>query len=101
MAEKGLDHHLPALVRSFVGRLNLALLQFRPDPDVPEQRYVQLENGCWVSVLQRIVPKIYLPTHRRVLAGTPATTSRYSRLSESVTKGWSSRSAASNFLAFL
>lgn len=56
------------LVCSFVGGRNVALLQFRPDPDVPEQRYVELENGCWVSVLQRIVPNPEEPDRVRTAA---------------------------------
>ena len=46
----------------------MALLQFRPDPDVPEQRYVELENGCWISVLQRIVPNPEDPDRVRTAA---------------------------------
>jgi len=56
------------LVCSFVGGLNVALVQFRPDPDVPEQRYVELENGCWVSVLQRVVPNPEDPDRVRTAA---------------------------------
>ena len=46
----------------------MALLQFRPDPDVPERRYVELENGCWVSVLQRVVPNPEDPGRVRTAA---------------------------------
>ncbi len=56
------------LVCSFVGRLNVALLQFRPDPELPERRYVELENGCWVSVLQRVVPNPEDPDRVRTAA---------------------------------
>jgi len=33
-----------------------ALLEFVPSNEDPDLRYVRLDNGCWINVLQRLVP---------------------------------------------
>jgi hypothetical protein len=33
-----------------------AILEFRPSHEDPDLRYVELENGCWINILQRLVP---------------------------------------------
>ncbi len=35
---------------------NTAYLRFRPPSEIEDFRYVELENGCWVSIYQRLVP---------------------------------------------
>jgi Family of unknown function (DUF6516) len=40
----------------FVTGKNEANLTFVPPADYPDRRYVELANGCWVNVHQRLVP---------------------------------------------
>jgi hypothetical protein len=33
-----------------------AIIEFVPTHEDPDLRYVQLKNGCWINILQRLVP---------------------------------------------
>jgi hypothetical protein len=45
-----------ALRCRFVKGKNEANLTFVPPKEEPDRRYVELENGCWINVHQRLVP---------------------------------------------